>query len=158
LGRARAAWPTEPALMRPSRGKFYENHPQCEGRVSYLITRPRSPLIFLIASKGRVIAVPRAPGPPRLSSRHRRAPSHAAANLSHEISRDADRQGLWRKRTGTYDAALAGEEAVEPCGQHVANPADATIRKRSGSSSPWLAAAIISVAMSSRTTSGWLVQ
>ncbi len=39
-----------------------------------------------------------------------------------------------------------------------ANPATATIRKRTGSSSPRLAAAIISIAISSRTTSGWVVQ
>jgi hypothetical protein len=57
-----------------------------------------------------------------------------------------------------YSAALALVEAGKPRGRSTVNPTTATLRKRTGSSSPRLAAAIINPAMSSRITSGWVVQ
>lgn len=60
---------------------------------------------------------------------------------------------------GAYDAVLARPaEGIKPRWRHIVNPSNATIRKRAGSSSPQRAAATMSVAMSSRTASGWLAQ
>jgi hypothetical protein len=74
----------------------------------------------------------------------------------------SDCTGFFAGSVGTVVAApfvtFGVAEVAGPRRPRVANPATATIRNRTGSSSPRLAAAIISVAMSSRTTSDWVAQ
>jgi hypothetical protein len=93
---------------------------------------------------------------------HRRGPAREASRQKRNDSglraESGSKDFLHERMGGRYDAAFEVAEAAKPRGRHIANPANATIRKRVGSSSPWLAAPITSVAMSSRTTSGWLMQ
>ena len=80
----------------------------------------------------------------------RNAPSGSPAGGRTKVDRAPD---------ADYEAALAALEARRGgrrCA--IANPTDAAIRKRAGSSSPRLAAATMSAAMNSRTPSRGLVQ
>ena len=58
--------------------------------------------------------------------------------MSGLAARERATEDLWREVNGRYDAALAATQAAKPRWRHIANPANATIRKRIGSSSPGL--------------------
>jgi len=81
------------------------------------------------------------------------APNRLKISGESELLPTGSKMILPATRLALAFGALQGEQRWA-----IANPASATVRRRIGSSSPRLAAATISAAMSSRTTSGWPVK